>query len=382
MITAWTSPLMVLLCALISLGFYVTAQESCGANCPVLNFKNVAKALLQKQRELCSPSCPSGDEKAQTDALLSKLFNPPVIYNNKRYAISKIPYSDSDEAMAYCNAFGGYLAEVDDASEYKVLQSYVLSNPDDIVLIGGTDKAKEGTWTFQRTCMSIPFLDWCSAQPDNYGDEDCLSFWKYGGGKMNDIQCLAWGVHQGSLKQGRTIEGSRKVCLIYDNKKYVISKIPYRNSDEAMTYCTAFGGYLAEIDNIEKNKTYVISKFSHKDSDEAMAYCQAFGGYLAEVDDYREFKELQKFFMSSSVEEMALIAGSNAANGETWRFQRTGVALPFESWGRGEPNNDFGNEESHHLAQKLIQLQILYFQAKFDLKDKFLLVPGASWCQK
>ncbi|KAK6969959.1 perlucin-like protein [Biomphalaria glabrata] len=94
-----------------------------------------------------------------------------------------------------------------------------------------------------------------------------------------------------------------------------------------------------------RNKTYVISKFSHKDSDEAMAYCQAFGGYLAEVDDYSEFKELQNFFMSSSVEEMALIAGSNAANGETWRFQRTGVALPFKSWGTGEPNNEYGIEE-------------------------------------
>uniref|UniRef100_A0A2C9L1Y8 C-type lectin domain-containing protein n=1 Tax=Biomphalaria glabrata TaxID=6526 RepID=A0A2C9L1Y8_BIOGL len=93
-----------------------------------------------------------------------------------------------------------------------------------------------------------------------------------------------------------------------------------------------------------KNKTYAISKFSHKDSVEAMTYCQAFGGYLVEVDDYYEFKALKDFFMSSSVEEMALIAGSDAVIEGSWTFQRTGVAVPYTSWYPREPNNQNGIE--------------------------------------
>uniref|UniRef100_A0A2C9KNS5 C-type lectin domain-containing protein n=1 Tax=Biomphalaria glabrata TaxID=6526 RepID=A0A2C9KNS5_BIOGL len=75
-----------------------------------------------------------------------------------------------------------------------------------------------------------------------------------------------------------------------------------------------------------------------------MVYCQAFGGYLAEVDDNDEFNKLQQFFLNSSPVDLVLIAGSDELKEETWKFQRTGVALPFKSWAPKEPNNKEGKE--------------------------------------
>ncbi|KAH9488073.1 hypothetical protein Btru_065468 [Bulinus truncatus] len=106
-----------------------------------------------------------------------------------KYFVSKFPYQSATNAESYCAALGGYLAEIDDQPEYKALQNLVLGLPVDLVLIGGSDSAVEGTWIFPRTGKSVPILDWIPGQPDNLGNEDCLNLWKTNGGKMNDLPC-------------------------------------------------------------------------------------------------------------------------------------------------------------------------------------------------
>ncbi|KAH9490153.1 hypothetical protein Btru_051205 [Bulinus truncatus] len=127
--------------------------------------------------------------KTQLEYLSNTLFFSPLVYNNKKYFVSKFPYQSATDAESYCTAMGGYLAEIDDQSEYKALQNLVLGLPVDVVLIGGSDSAVEGTWVFPRTGKSVPILDWIPGQPDNAGNEDCLNLWKTYGGKMNDLPC-------------------------------------------------------------------------------------------------------------------------------------------------------------------------------------------------
>ncbi|KAI8778004.1 perlucin protein [Biomphalaria glabrata] len=164
---------------------------------PTLDLENAMKVLFQQQKYNCSYSwIASGKEKRLKDLqksssdLKSLLFHTPLSHNDKTYVISKYPYQSSDEAMTYCSAFGGYLAEVDDRSEYAALQRFVNSTSTvDMVLIAGTDASREGTWIVKRTLAPVPFLDWCSGQPDNRNEEDCMTLWKTHGTKMNDIGC-------------------------------------------------------------------------------------------------------------------------------------------------------------------------------------------------
>ncbi|KAH9488076.1 hypothetical protein Btru_065474 [Bulinus truncatus] len=127
--------------------------------------------------------------KTQLDYLSNNLLFTPLVYKNKKYFVSKFPYESANDAESYCEAMGGYLAEIDDQSEYKALQNLVLGLPVDLVLIGGSDSVVEGTWVFPRSGKSVPILDWFQGQPDNAGNEDCLNLFKTYGGKMNDITC-------------------------------------------------------------------------------------------------------------------------------------------------------------------------------------------------
>uniref|UniRef100_A0A2C9KKN7 C-type lectin domain-containing protein n=1 Tax=Biomphalaria glabrata TaxID=6526 RepID=A0A2C9KKN7_BIOGL len=158
---------------------YEEAAVQCRSNCPMLDFRYIVDTLLQQQRELCRYQCLTNfsDDLAETlkghiEAISALLFHPPLIYNNRKYVISKFPYQSSEEAMTYCTAFGGYLAEVNDIDEYTALQNFVLNTSSvDIVLIAGSDAITEGTWRFQRTGELVPILDWCPGQPDNLGEE-------------------------------------------------------------------------------------------------------------------------------------------------------------------------------------------------------------------
>nr|KAI8743242.1 mannose-binding protein C-like mannose-binding protein C-like [Biomphalaria glabrata] len=189
--------LLILLCGLLCISCNADSSSLCKSNRPELDLQSVIDSLIQQQRKLCTYQCLTNEEKNSVKALKNQvenvtnlLFHPPLIYNNKKYVISKFPYQSSDEAMTYCTAFGGYLAEVNDNKEYTALQNFVLNTPAvDIVLIAGSDAITEGTWRFQRTGGPVPILDWCPGQPDNLGEEDCLNLWKNYGGKMNDLPC-------------------------------------------------------------------------------------------------------------------------------------------------------------------------------------------------
>ncbi|KAK0067545.1 mannose-binding protein C [Biomphalaria pfeifferi] len=197
--SVWISRLLVFLTALPCVLCGVQTDAQCLSSRPVIDLQSVIDTLIQQQRKLCSYNCLTPEEndfykaqKSSANLVRSQLFNTPLIYNKKRYVISKIPYQNSYEAMMYCLGFGGYLAEIDDRNELTALQKFVQDTPGiDTVLIAGSDASKEGTWVFQRTGASVSVLDWNANQPDNWKDEDCLTLWKSQNSKMNDITCTS-----------------------------------------------------------------------------------------------------------------------------------------------------------------------------------------------
>nr|KAI8743236.1 perlucin-like protein [Biomphalaria glabrata] len=163
---------------------------------PTLDLDFINGALLQQHQEMCHFEWLTLEKRI--DTLRSLLFGAPLVYSNKSYVISKFPHNDSVEAMKYCQAFGGYLAEVDEEKEFNILKDFLLRSFDvEMVLIAGSDELKEGTWIFQRTGVALPFDSWAPGEPNNKElNEHCLSLWKdYSGdwkrysGSMNDVTC-------------------------------------------------------------------------------------------------------------------------------------------------------------------------------------------------
>uniref|UniRef100_A0A2C9LI92 C-type lectin domain-containing protein n=1 Tax=Biomphalaria glabrata TaxID=6526 RepID=A0A2C9LI92_BIOGL len=188
--------LLVMLWGLQCISCNADSDSLWKSNLPEQDLQSFIDSLIQQQKKLCTYQCLTNEKnsvkalKNQIENVTNLLFYPPLIYSNKKYVISRVPYQNSEEAMTYCTAFGGYLAEVNDQNEYRALQNFVLNTPEvDVVLVAGSDARQEGIWLYQRTGKPLSFLDWGPGQPDNLGDEDCLNMWKKFGGKMNDLPC-------------------------------------------------------------------------------------------------------------------------------------------------------------------------------------------------
>ena len=111
-------------------------------------------------------------------------------FAGKRYFVTKtqIPFSIGD-ADYQCQLLGGYLAELNDQSEYDFVWDYCKSLGGDHFFTGGNDIETEGTWKFYHSGTPVTYPNWNSGQPDNNkGDEDCLQL-RISYGASNDAPC-------------------------------------------------------------------------------------------------------------------------------------------------------------------------------------------------
>jgi len=99
--------------------------------------------------------------------------------NGHRYALVAVPMS-WDEADQVCQALGGHLATVGDASEDAFLTKTFAEER--ICWLGGTDKEQEGTWRWV-TDEPWDYTNWGSNQPDVRIEiakaQDCLLIGKF-----------------------------------------------------------------------------------------------------------------------------------------------------------------------------------------------------------
>ncbi|CAL1531786.1 unnamed protein product [Lymnaea stagnalis] len=92
-------------------------------------------------------------------------------------------------ALDVCRSICGYLVEVDDNAEMAFLKTIIDTEKINGTLIAGTDKAKEGTWVYQRTGKTLTFTAWQSGEPNNVGGEEhCMNMLKERS-LMYDVAC-------------------------------------------------------------------------------------------------------------------------------------------------------------------------------------------------
>jgi cysteine-rich repeat protein len=87
-------------------------------------------------------------------------------------------------AEAVCNDLGGHLASVHSPETNALLRR--ISGPSSEYWIGLTDQAVEGTWTWSNGKAAV-WTNWEPNEPNNSGDEDCVSVRPQGG--WNDWSC-------------------------------------------------------------------------------------------------------------------------------------------------------------------------------------------------
>ncbi|XP_044197759.1 type-2 ice-structuring protein-like [Thunnus albacares] len=94
------------------------------------------------------------------------------------------------EAEEKCQSMNANLASVHNIEEYHVIQRLILTATHGYkeAWIGGSDAQMEGDWQWSDGSR-LSYLNWCSGQPDNFFDQDCLQI-NHGGNKCwDDTKC-------------------------------------------------------------------------------------------------------------------------------------------------------------------------------------------------
>ncbi|CAL1533136.1 unnamed protein product [Lymnaea stagnalis] len=108
-------------------------------------------------------------------------------FKGSSYFISHDFYTSANAAAQMCETICGYLAEVDNQEEEDRMHSIVGRHNVTAILIGGTDKYREGFWEFARNRRPVTYLHWHEGEPnDALHYEDCMCIMK---GWVGMIDC-------------------------------------------------------------------------------------------------------------------------------------------------------------------------------------------------
>merc|ERR1712086_1037417 len=121
-------------------------------------------------------------------------WNDDKCMNQQKYVCQQPHYTLMNDALSWgdanaaCQAAGLQLASVQSAAQNALLVTAAAGN---IVWIGGTDAASEGTWVWSPSNTPLSYTNWDAGEPNEYphyiGGEDCMQF--YTNGKWNDERC-------------------------------------------------------------------------------------------------------------------------------------------------------------------------------------------------
>ncbi|XP_062575880.1 perlucin-like [Saccostrea cucullata] len=94
-----------------------------------------------------------------------------------------------------CQAYGGYLANINDVHEQHVIQTVISRNiggfSPGIFWLGGTDIQIEGEWVWTGNVEAFgTYKNWSPGEPNNAGsNEHCLEMDMNGNYQWNDNNC-------------------------------------------------------------------------------------------------------------------------------------------------------------------------------------------------
>ncbi|KAI8790140.1 fucolectin [Biomphalaria glabrata] len=114
----------------------------------------------QTEQEFCEASRCGCLEKLKSRLDSSKLwlFKRSDVYKGRRYYLSQQePTCRSEEAMATCVLYGGYLVEIEDLDEFNFIKIFIQKfSGFRLILIGATDNAQEEDWRYRTNNTLVP----------------------------------------------------------------------------------------------------------------------------------------------------------------------------------------------------------------------------------
>ncbi|XP_012936642.1 uncharacterized protein LOC101846728 [Aplysia californica] len=142
-----------------------------------VNFDMVLHKMEGMDTEIDALNAYRDSMTSRLDDSLQAITDGRVFYQGGQYVLSKPFVSNVAMAGSLCRLFGGYLLQLNNPAEYTVVSQLIRDYSNgDMVAVGATDEAVEGTWNFLQsgTAMSTSFLEWASQQPDGGRTENCL----------------------------------------------------------------------------------------------------------------------------------------------------------------------------------------------------------------
>ncbi|XP_056388842.1 C-type lectin domain family 4 member M-like isoform X3 [Hyla sarda] len=113
-------------------------------------------------------------------------FCPPgwTLFETSCYLHSAEDARSWGESLPWCRVQGGHLVVINDEEEQNFLESLV----NDTIWIGLSDYHREGNWRWvDGTPYDSTTWSWHTDQPNNDGDEDCVTLSRVS--KWNDDKC-------------------------------------------------------------------------------------------------------------------------------------------------------------------------------------------------
>lgn len=107
-------------------------------------------------------------------------------YNGHYYYVYDMNYG-WDEAKAYCESLGGYLATITSQEENDVVYQYLRDQGYESAYFGYTDEEEEGVWKWV-TGEKSTYSNWSSGEPngENPNEDYAMFYYKYTTGQWND----------------------------------------------------------------------------------------------------------------------------------------------------------------------------------------------------
>ncbi|MBQ7170282.1 MAG: putative Ig domain-containing protein, partial [Synergistaceae bacterium] len=224
-------------------------------------------------------------------------------YNGHRYRFYTEKMTPED-AKAFCEKQGGYLATITSQGEQDAVADFAQSQGFDVAFIlGGTDYGHEGTWSWMNG-EEWSYTNWAEGQPDNgnvSGDQNYLHIVFVPG----DWTPGVWDDSFGDYDNNEGKEGF--ICEWGDSSggnEAVFNGHRYRVYSDAMTW------------------------------DEAKAFCEKQGGHLATITSQEEQNVVERLIASGGKWAYWLGATDDASGLWTWI---TGEDFSYTHFAEGEP---------------------------------------------
>ena len=105
---------------------------------------------------------------AKTTVSADDTYSPVAVqtFNGHTYAVFDVAMA-WNEAKAYCESLGGYLAVITTAEENAHVESLIMKGEKSNYWLGAADEAVEGDWRWING-EEWSFTHWAGGQPDNH----------------------------------------------------------------------------------------------------------------------------------------------------------------------------------------------------------------------